>query len=380
MKQVGKKWVEILSGTLLLVCVLKLLLSFTSFLQIKINICPLLIFLFVEFQTVLMSLTKFSRILPFVLFSMLFTQVLAQKKRATSFDQQFSALGDNDVLAFNGSDRYYTSGIFFKYSSAKKGTKAGIKKRLTEWELGQLIYTGHKREVFVVTEIDRPVAGYLFGKYSQSTFKTEDKLLQWGVSVGTTGKLSLAEQVLNKVHPLLKINSSIWGWIWDYQVKDEIGVNVHGSYAFSVMHKDENQKFQLTPQTNVTLGTSFTYVSQSLLFQFGRLNKMYESSFWNARIENKNNVSATNKDELFVFYQPEIMYKAYDATIQGGLFRSDKGRVVWPIKPFVFSQHFGIFLSSRRYSFAIHEFLETRQAKFQFNNHAYGRVEVGYRF
>lgn len=336
----------------------------------------MIIFYIRHFQKDTMVFPRFlSTLLLSVSFSAI-TPTFAQDHERV-FDQQLSFSCDNDFFAFRGTDRYYTNGLFLKYSTVGKSKHEKTVKQLNEWEVGQMIYTPYKREILAITEMDRPVSGYLYGKFSRSNFTAPGRLFSWGVSIGAIGKASMAKQVINDFHPFININSDWWGWVWDYQVKDEIGVNAHGKYAFSLIKK-EGSLFQVTPVTNLTLGTTFTNASGSILFQFGRFNRMAQSDYWNAKIDKTG--LRTSKRELFLFYQPEVMYQGYDATIQGGMFRSDKGSVVWPIEPVVFTHHVGISFANKRYSLAFHEFYETKRAKYQFNNHSYGRIQMGYRF
>lgn len=325
-----------------------------------------------------MGFKQFWKIILFTISSFIVFQAVAQQENNAPFDKELSFSSDNDFFALTGTDRYYTNGLFFKYSTVAHHTKATISKKINEWEIGQMIFTPYKREILVVTEMDRPVAGYLYGKFSQSVFTNKNKLFSWGVSLGTVGKGSLAKEMINNYHPFIKVNSDWWEWIWDYQVKDELGINAHGKYAFSLINESEKSLFQVTPVTNLTVGTSFTNASQSVLLQLGRFNKMAEGGYWNAKIDNSN--SNTNKNELFFFYEPTVTYQGYDATIQGGMFRNDKGRVTWPVNPFVFTNHVGVYYADKRYSLSFHEFFETKRAKYQFDNHVYGRIQVGYRF
>ncbi len=62
------------------------------------------------------------------------------------------------------------------------------------------------------------------------TLWMHNQFFQWGVSAGTIGKASLGKEMQNSFHRLINVNRS-WGWIWDYQLKTEPGVNLHGLYA-----------------------------------------------------------------------------------------------------------------------------------------------------
>jgi hypothetical protein len=267
------------------------------------------------------------------------TNSLSQPKEELGFRRQLTFCGDNDILAFKGTDRYYTNGLFLTYFILQKPKGENVIKEINEWELGQEIFTAQKRQVSFVDELDRPIAAYLYG---------------------------------------IRINSDWWGWIWDYQLKDEVGVNAHGTYAFSAL-TGERRFFQISPETNLTLGTSLTNITQSVLFQFGKFNQMHESGFWNSMLS-RTALPRSREKELFFFYQPEVVYQLYNATIQGGLLRNNKGEIVSSPKSFVLSNALGVMTSKKRWTMSFQYVLQTREAKTQKDSHLYGRVKASYRF
>ena len=298
---------------------------------------------------------------------------------------QITFLCDNNFFLFNGQDGYYTSGLFLKYDRLSAKPRGGLKK-IFSFEAGQMIYNAHSRKILPVNQpnfpggveqIDRPIAGYLFGKLSTSFFYSNNSMLKLGAFVGSTGKYSYGKDVQEFWHHVIGVKD-YWNWIWDYQVNTEWSVNTQGVFAKSLLPANQ-PIFQITPVTQATLGTAFTNASQAVLFQFGKIRPMSSSSYWNSRLQ----VTATTDHrpiEVFIFYQPKVSYQLYNATVRGGLFITDKGPIISAVKPFVFSQEAGIRFSTTRYCIGYHLTFQTREAANQFYRQSFGSIMGAIRF
>ncbi|MBD0280486.1 MAG: lipid A deacylase LpxR family protein [Flavisolibacter sp.] len=295
------------------------------------------------------------------------------------FSQQLSIITENDRYLFQGKDGYYTNGLIINYSRVHRTKNTAILKQVNQYEIGQKIFTPYSRKIYVVTQIDRPVTGYLYAKFSRSNFIAHNQLWQWGVSVGTIGKASLGEALQDAFHKMIHVNSDWWGWIWDYQLKSNVGINLHGQYARGLLNTNTSSFLQITPVTQATLGTSFTNVSQGLLLQVGKFNLLHQSAYWNASVQDKQ-VPQFVKPELFFYYYPEVLYQLYNATVQGGLFRKEKGPITSSIKPFVVMHQIGALFAQNRYTLRLGTTFQTKEARSQRYNHSYGSIHIGYRF
>ncbi|RYZ50886.1 MAG: lipid A deacylase LpxR family protein [Chitinophagaceae bacterium] len=298
-----------------------------------------------------------------------------QAQKSKLYTQQVSVLTENDRYVFKGKDGYYTNGLVLRYTKASPQAENGGK-RLHHFSLGQKIFMPYSRRIYVVDQIDRPISGYLFLQYNRSVFKTPQTLLQWGASVDAIGEASGARQVQNTFHNWIDVNSSYWGWVWDYQVKSQLGLNVHGQFAKGLVTGRAATKTQLIPVTKATVGTSFTNISQGLAIQFGQLATQDQSAFWDAAPGK----APEQKWEWAFYYLPEVMYQAYNATIQGGLFRENKGPITADPEPLVFTHQVGFFLSGGRYQARLAANFQGKEAKSQHFSHSYGSVQVAYRF
>jgi lipid A 3-O-deacylase len=306
-----------------------------------------------------------------------FSVSYAQPGEPKSFSQQLSLTNDNDRYLFQGKDGYYTNGLAINYTRVKKNKKSN-NKQVNDFEIGQKLYTPYSRKIYVPSQIDRPVTGYLYGKFTRSNFLKSNQLWQWGISVGTIGKASQGRALQNMFHKIINVNSDWWGWIWEYELKSEPGLNLHSRYAIGLLD-EKSTLLQITPVTQATLGSNFTNISQGLLFQFGKLNLLSQSSYWNATVQHKE-LTQSNKTEVFFYYHPEIMYQLYNATVQGGMFRKDKGPITCSIEAFVVTHQLGALLSVNRYTLKIETTFRSKEASSQRFNQKYGSVHVAYRF
>src|SRR5688572_3133182 len=110
-----------------------------------------------------------------------------------NFSKEVSIVTDNDRYLLQGKDGYYTNGISFAYHVISGRASKNIK-RISSFELGQKIFNPYSRKIFTADQIDRPVAGYLYGSYVSSAFRHR-QLLRWGFSIGTVGTSSQAENI-----------------------------------------------------------------------------------------------------------------------------------------------------------------------------------------
>lgn len=299
------------------------------------------------------------------------TELVAQK----SFASQFTFATDNDLYLGQGSDGYYTNGILLQFANAIRPRSANTRLRVQSFEAGQQLFTPESRKILLPEQIDRPITGFLYLRYDQSSY-TERRIFQWGIRVGLVGKAALGKEMQNAVHKLIGVNANYWGWSWDYQLKNELGADLQLGYAF---HLTEPFKgLRLVSESNASLGTMFNQLTQSVVLQLGRYNSLPQSSYWKGGLSREK--TAQLPAELYLFYCPGITWQVYNATIQGGMFRKDKGPVTDEVRPFVFQFQLGALYSVRRYHFKVSVVMQGREARYQDSPHAWGSIGAGYRF
>ena len=323
-----------------------------------------------------------------IIFITTIKSIYGQELKKGSLNEQITFTVDNNFLLFNGDDGYYTSGLFLRYDRLKNGqNKASDKKVIMSYEVGQKIYTAYNRKILPnptkqfpggIDQIDRPIAGYLYGKATYASFNN-DRMWSFGISAGSIGENSQGRFVQEFWHKMIGIKEH-WNWVWDYQVKNEFGVNVQSSFAKALIKASKHPYFQITPITKAVLGTSFTNASQSVLFQLGKMSTISNSGQWHSKLERAPTGTSEERLEYFFYYQPMVKYQLYNATIQGGLFREDKGPIISEIKPLIVAHELGVRFSNNRYDIAYAVIFQSMEAINQFYWQSYASLILAYRF
>ena len=312
-----------------------------------------------------------------------FQQVTGQKIKTGSYSKEISFTCDNDFFLFSGSDRYYTNGLFFDYTYISKTEK--LAKIISKFTLGQKIFTAFKRKIPPenVQLLDRPITGYLYFNYSVLKFFENNQLLSLGITPGIIGPAAFGEEVQTSWHRLIGIKSQ-WDWIWKYQLHNAFGVDLEAAYAKTIIGSSIN-KFQISPLSNISVGTNETFIKQDLVFQVGKFNNMHNSELWGSLISRSGNSlsgdqKANRNVELFFYYQPSIMYQFYNATIEGGMFTNNKGPIVDKINNWVLMNTCGISTSVKNVGALFQIVYQSREATSQFDSHIYGTIKLSYKF
>lgn len=302
---------------------------------------------------------------------------IAQKHKE-SFNKEISITSDNDNYLYQLSDGYYTNGLFIRFNHlVKTRSKAGRKiKTIHSWEAGQQIFNPSSWKTYSTEQIDRPLTGYLFAKFTNNQFYKNEQQLQWAVSVGTIGKAALGEEVQKWYHKFIDIYQTRF---WAYQLKTEPGINAHFAYAASIF-PDRNKKIvDVTPFVHATVGTTFTNASGGLNIRIGVFETMAESAFFNARLNNRNS-SKSIQPETFIYFKPRVYYHVYNATVQGGMFIKDKGEIVKDVHPLMYAHNIGFLHSAGHWTIDLAGSFQTKEAIGQVRQHRYGSIRLAYSF
>lgn len=286
---------------------------------------------------------------------------------------------DNDYyIAFN-QDRYYTDGTFAYFRHALKQEKLNpkVEKNIIDFEIGQKIYNPYWSHVPDVKMQDRPFAGYLYASAAMGWFFKNESILKVSTQLGILGPSSFAKEVQTGFHKFIKSYYTVEGW--DHQIKDEVALNFDLSYQRLFYHTP-NRIVDVSGSSSVLIGNTFSGANAGLLFRFGNINPFYESSYANSRIKNKQGDHRKTDLELFLFTKPQLNFAAYDATIQGGLFRSDKGPVTFGINHWVYSQQIGVNFAWKRLSSKYIVTLKTKEVESSAKAYQYGSLIFAYHF
>lgn len=294
-----------------------------------------------------------------------------------TYKDEFGLKSDNDAYLAYGQDRYYTNGLFLTYRHALKqlNTLKRTNKLIYEIEAGQKMFNPRSGNPKDITRIDRPFAAYLYGGLNFNWLYNSENSLKVSIQLGTIGPNAQGKEAqifLHKTFGFYPIHG------WDWQIKNEIGVNTSINYDY-FLFRSPSKKADLSLSSYINAGNTFAGVGAGVLFRTGSLKQFYNTVYNNSVISN-NSAIASSSNELFFYLKPMVHYVSYDATIQGGLSNEDKGPTIFDVKPLVFSQELGVMYAKRRISADFALIFKSREVQSRAKAHQYGSISLYYRF
>ena len=296
---------------------------------------------------------------------------------AQNFKNELGLKSDNDSYLGQGSDKYYTNGLFlnFRHALDQQKLPQGIEKKTYEITLGQKMFNPYSGYAPDPATQDRPFAGYLYAEGAMNWFYSNESILKTSVQVGITGKNSLAEAGQELLHRVIGFYD-LEGW--DYQIKNELALNLSAQYT-RLLGRVADNAVEFSFEGYANLGTTFTGAGAGLLFRTGSLNQLFNSAYTNAVIGNNAKTKALVKREFFFYAKPQLNLVGYDATIQGSVFNNNSP-VTFGQKPLVFAQQLGVDYSSQRFTFDFGVIFKTKEVKSVARAHQWGSISMFYRF
>ena len=310
----------------------------------------------------------------FIVFILLCTSVQLQ---AQTYKNEFGFKSDNDSYLGQGSDRYYTNGLFINFRRAvnQQNLKAGTEKKIYEISAGQKLYNAYSGYAPDPSRQDRPFAGYLYAGGALSWFTTTENVLKISAELGTTGPNSLGEDGQELLHKTIGFYA-LDGW--QYQIKNELAINLTAHYT-NLLTRGADNAVDFSFEGYVNVGTTYNGAGAGILFRAGTLNQLFNSAYTNAVIGHNAQTKALVKREFFFYAKPQLNFVAYDATIQGSMFNSNSP-VTFGTKPIVFAQQLGVNYSSQRFTADYSMIFKTKEIKSTARAHQWGSISLYYRF
>lgn len=296
---------------------------------------------------------------------------------AQTYKNELGLQSDNDSYLGQGSDRYYTNGLFFNFRRAldQQKLKEGMEKKTYEISIGQKMFNPYSGDAPDPTLQDRPFAGYLYAEGAMNWFYSNESILRTSVQVGTTGKNSLGEagqKLLHRTFGFYEIEG------WDYQIKNELTLNLSAQYT-KLLTRVADNALEFSFEGYANLGTTFDGAGAGILLRTGSLNQLFNSSYYHATVGNNAKTKARVKREFYFYAKPQLNVVAYDATIEGSLF-NNSSPVTFDQKPVVFAQQFGVNYSSQRFTIDCSAIYKTKEIESTARAHQWGSVSMFYRF
>jgi lipid A 3-O-deacylase len=300
---------------------------------------------------------------------------------AQTYRNEFGIQTDNDSYLLQGSDRYYTDGLFFYFRHAlpvRAHDSTALQNKILGFELGQKIFNPQSGKIPAAEYIDRPFAGYTYIGSTLNFLYKDESNLKIGAQLGVVGPASGAQQVQTFVH-------NTFGFYhvegWQYQVKNDPELNLSAEYN-KLLARTTAFDFSLASYLNI--GNGFTGAGAGPLFRLGNFNQLFYSESTQSTITANNQITPLHPHEFFFYYQPQLNYVAHDATIQGGLFEShnDPGgkEITLAPEPLVFSNQLGLTYTANRWIFDVDAIFHTRDTKLMIHPDQWGSISALYRF
>lgn len=298
---------------------------------------------------------------------------LTHLSQAQEFKSQIGFKSDNDAYLAKGQDKYYTNGLFISYRWANKTQKQNTKllKSIHQLEIGQKMYNAQSGYIPDISYVDRPITAYLYAGASKQWFYTTENSLSLGAQIGVIGPAALGKQAQEFIHKLIGVYAPRG---WEYQLNNEIGLNLTIGYTH-FLQRSSSQKLDILLHSFANLGSTFSGLGTGFTLRSGKMNPFHSTAY------TRSNLAASNpKDEFFFFAKPQLEYVAYDASIEGGLFRQNKGPITFQPKPWVLSQEFGLVYAKKRFSAQLSYTFKTNEINSPAQAHEFGSLATYYHF
>ena len=303
---------------------------------------------------------------------------------AQSHSTEIGAQTDNDSYLAQGSDRYYTDGIFIYYRHGLKvDDKSKLQNKVLGFEFGQKIYNpqigsiANDQGVDQPQYIDRPFAAYLYVGSTLNFLYKDESNLKLGAQIGVVGPAALGKQIQDFVHDNFGFYHPSG---WEYQIDNNVELNLSAEYN-KLLTRGSWIDVSLTSYAN--LGNGFSGAGVGPLIRLGDFNQLFNSVSTQSTAIQSSNYTRLHPHELFFYYKPQINFVAYDATIQGSLFGSkspNSMEITLDPERFIFSNQLGIGYSGKRFVLDAAAIFHTKDVKQMVQSHQWGTVTLLYRF
>ena len=213
---------------------------------------------------------------------------------------------DNDSLLLNHADGRYTSGVRLTQNYRKRQGDGWVS---AGWRLGQQLYTPKDAQLYPeqLGPLDRPYAGWLYGGLYYRIENSDGSETAFGLDLGCLGPCALGRQTQEALHHVL---SQPQPHGWSTQLSTELGAVAHLGGRGPFWHF--GRSVDLRPGVAARIGNIFTDLGADLTLRVGELQPLPDAS------------------TVYGFLRAGARAVAYDATLQGGMFRRESERTVDP--------------------------------------------------
>ena len=245
---------------------------------------------------------------------------------------EIGLLTDNDLYTSSRNDMYYTNGLELFYRFKTKNSNLNIHKEITEFTLGQYIYTPRYIDSPSKELVDRPYAGYLFGEFGKSLFYKSESVLKVAFQLGYVGPNAFGEEVQSNLHDLIGYKR-VQGW--ENQIKNALAIQAQLAYSKKLFASSNSSLIDFQWRSEANLGTVIVGAATGFVSRIAikKLVPVNSSNLYDGAID-------SGENEFYFYIAPSVNYQLYDATIQGSLF-NDNSPITFSLVPFRFNGEAG---------------------------------------
>jgi lipid A 3-O-deacylase len=306
--------------------------------------------------------------------------VFAQK----TYTNEIGIQTDNDSYLLQGSDRYYTDGyyMYFRHALSTDSSKT-MQNKVLGFEFGQKIFNPQSGSIANAEGVDdpqyvdRPFAAYLYVGSTLNLLYKNESSLKLSAQLGIVGPSALGKQIQDWVHDNFGFYHPSG---WEYQIANDPELNLSAEYKRLLARTGP---FDATLDAYGNLGNGFSGAGFGPIFRLGNFNQLFNSVTTQSTVTKNTSIAPLHKNEIFFYYKPMLNYVAYDATIQGSLFRKrspDSEEITLDKEPFIFSNQLGVAFTANRFEFDIAAIFQTKTDKEMQLSEQWGTITGLYRF
>lgn len=285
---------------------------------------------------------------------------------------------DNDSFLAQGSDKYYTNGIFAYYRQALDVSKSTVlANKVLGFEVGQKLFNPQSAAIPALEYLDRPFAGYLYAGTSLNLLYKNESNLKLSGKIGVVGPASGGRGIQEFIHKTFGFYPPEG---WEYQIRNDVEVNLSAEYNRLIARGDW---IDVSAATYANMGTGFISAGAGPFIRLGNFNQLFQSASTQSTASKGSN-TLLHPHEFFFYYKPQANLIGYDATVQGSIFKDhpEAGtlEVTKDIRNVVFSNQLGLTYVSGRFVYDAAVIFNTKEVKGMAHAHKWGSLTLLYRF
>ncbi len=295
---------------------------------------------------------------------------ISQKKY---LNRELQVENDNDAYTLNRTrDQYYSNGVALRFRSLTDSSRwsTNHEKVVRSYDLNHRIYSPRHLFWQDSSQMDRPYAGQITIAASNEYYYKQGAYLKAKLELGWMGPKLRTGDLQYEWHKAFGMQLPLG---WEFEINDAPIVNAYGTYAQTLLR---GEILDLTSESNLALGTTFTHVRQEFMVRFGTFNPIQSSTQYNGVLGIEN--TGPGNHEFYFFLSPGVEYAVYNATIEGN-WLGEASIYTETREPWIYQMRAGIMASWTKFDFALLYYRRTKETT-EATFHKYVGIRMNQRF